>query len=67
VTVRTVDVHTGLDTPARLAEWRLGMAHLAPFVASLPVAERAAVRRTAEGALAGSPPLVIPLVVLSAR
>ena len=42
VTLRTVDVATGLSTPAQLASWRLGMAHLAPFVGSLDSAGRVA-------------------------
>jgi SAM-dependent methyltransferase len=64
--VRTVQVAVGLDTPAQLAGWRLGMAHVAPFVQSLPPSEQAAVRRAVESTLVGAPPLVIPLVVLAA-
>jgi ubiquinone/menaquinone biosynthesis C-methylase UbiE len=66
VRVRSVDVATGLDTPGRLAAWRLGMAHLAPFVATLSPADREAARRAAEDALVGAPPLVLPLLVLTA-
>jgi ubiquinone/menaquinone biosynthesis C-methylase UbiE len=54
-----VEVTTGLRTPAQLAEWRMGMAHLAPFVAGLAPETRAA-------ALVDPPPLVISLVVLAA-
>ena len=32
---RTITVPTGLSTPAELASWRLGMAHVAPFVRAL--------------------------------
>ncbi|HEY5180501.1 MAG TPA: methyltransferase domain-containing protein [Dermatophilaceae bacterium] len=66
VSVHTVQVAVGLNTPAQLTRWRLGMAHVAPFVQSLPPSERAAVQRAAESALVGAPPLVIPLVVLAA-
>lgn len=66
VEVRVVHVETGLDTPAEQVAWRLGMAHLAPFVQSLSPDEQAALRRSAEDALAGTPPLVVPLVVLAA-
>lgn len=62
VSVRTVQVAVGLNTPAQLAQWRLGMAHVAPFVQFLPSSQRAAV----ELALVGAPPLVIPMVVLAA-
>jgi SAM-dependent methyltransferase len=66
VSVRTVPVVTGLDTPAQLAGWRLGMAHVAPFVQALRAPERAAARRAAESTLVGAPPLVVPMVVLAA-
>jgi SAM-dependent methyltransferase len=66
VSVRTVSVATGLETPAQLAGWRLGMAHVAPFVQALRPSERVAARRAAESALAGAPPLVVAMVVLAA-
>ena len=62
-------VPTGLATPAELAAWRLGMAHLAPFMRSLDPPDRAAVRRVAERAVAaaaGTGPLVVSMVVLTA-
>lgn len=65
VQVRIVEVATGLDTPAEMVAWRLGMAHVAPFVRSLAPEQRAQVRRAAEDALAGAPPLVVPLVILA--
>ena len=43
-----VEVDTGLGTPADLVDWRLGMAHTAPYVAGLTPDERARVRRDAE-------------------
>jgi SAM-dependent methyltransferase len=66
VSVRILAVATGLDTPAQLARWRLGMAHVAPFVQTLGAPQRAAVRRAAESTLVGAPPLVVPMVVLVA-
>jgi hypothetical protein len=49
-----------------LADWWLGMAHLAPFVLALSPGERAEARRAVEAALVGAPALVVPLVVLAA-
>jgi ubiquinone/menaquinone biosynthesis C-methylase UbiE len=65
VTTTTVDV--GVRSPEQLVAWRLGMAHLAPFVASLGLAERSELRAECVDALAGAPPLVIPLVLLAAH
>ena len=62
-----VDVATGMDTAADLVDWRFGMAHTAPYLAGLPEAQRALVRRAAEAAVAGMPPLVVAMIVLSAR
>ncbi len=67
VRVDTTDVPTRLATPAELASWRLGMAHMAPFMRSLDPSGRAAVLRAAEqaaAAVAGS--LVVSMVVLTA-
>jgi ubiquinone/menaquinone biosynthesis C-methylase UbiE len=66
VRLRTIAVPTGLATPAELAAWRLGMAHVSPFVGSLGVARRAALRRAAERVVAGTGPLVVSMVVLTA-
>ncbi|PWN04681.1 hypothetical protein DJ010_03415 [Nocardioides silvaticus] len=63
---RIADVATGMDTPADLVDWRFGMAHTAPYVAALPPDVRARVRREAEEAVAGLPPLVVSMVVLAA-
>ena len=62
-----VEVDTGLSTPADLVDWRFGMAHSAPYVAALAPDERARLRRDAEAAVVGLPPLVVSMVVLSAR
>lgn len=67
VRVTVVDVATPVHTPADLVAWRLGMAHLAPFVAGLGAAAYREARRAAEDALGGTEPLVVRLVVLSAR
>jgi len=66
VRLRTVTVPTGLSTPAELAAWRLGMAHVAPFVARLDPARQAELRWAAEAALTGAPPLVVSMTVLTA-
>jgi ubiquinone/menaquinone biosynthesis C-methylase UbiE len=68
VRLRTVAVETGLSTPAQLVSWRLGMAHVAPFLHALDEPTRAAVRRAAERAVAdsGAGALVVPMLVLAA-
>jgi len=66
VRLRTTTAATGLATPAQLASWRLGMAHVAPFVSSLGEADRAALRRAAERAVAGTGPLVVSMTILTA-
>ena len=69
VRVRTVTVATGLASPAQLAAWRLGMAHVAPFLRTLGEPAREAIQRAAERAVteSGAGPLVVPMVVLTAR
>jgi SAM-dependent methyltransferase len=66
VRLRTVTVDTGRSSPAELASWRLGMAHVAPFVGSLTAARRAELRRAAAAAVAGTGPLVVDMLVLIA-
>jgi hypothetical protein len=66
VRVRTITVATGLSAPAQLAGWRLGMAHIAPFMRSLDAARQAAVRSAAEFALTGAGPLDVSMLVLTA-
>jgi SAM-dependent methyltransferase len=65
---RTVVVRTGVARPAELASWRLGMAHVAPWLASLSLPERAEVSHAAEAAVvaAGAPPLDVSMLVLTA-
>jgi len=68
VRIRPVTVETGLSSPAELAAWRLGMAHVAPFLAALPARDAAAARRAAERAVAASAagPLTVSLLVTTA-
>jgi ubiquinone/menaquinone biosynthesis C-methylase UbiE len=65
VQVHTVTVPTGLSAPAQLASWRLGMAQVAPFLQALDAGQRAAARRAAEQAVAGTGPLVVSMLVLT--
>ena len=64
--VRAITVATGLSTPAQLAGWRLGMAHIAPFMRSLDATRQAAARSAAEFALTGADPLEVSMLVLTA-
>jgi SAM-dependent methyltransferase len=68
VRVRTAHVATGLASPAQLASWRLGMAHVARFLNALDEPARAALRQAAERAVAAAAadPLVVPMVILTA-
>jgi len=59
-------VDVGVRTPVELAGWRLGMAHVAPFVASLDLRGRERLRHDCEATLVGAPPLVVAMLVLSA-
>ncbi|MBV9204015.1 MAG: methyltransferase domain-containing protein, partial [Actinobacteria bacterium] len=70
VQVGVTDVGTGVATPAALVSWRLGMAHIAPFLSSLDAPGQAAIRAAAERAVAqtaSAGPLVVSMVVLTAR
>ncbi|HTZ23620.1 MAG TPA: class I SAM-dependent methyltransferase [Streptosporangiaceae bacterium] len=67
VRVQTVTVRTGVSAPEDIVSWRLGMAHIAPFVRSLDPPARARVRRAAAAAVAGCPPLTVPMLVLTSR
>jgi ubiquinone/menaquinone biosynthesis C-methylase UbiE len=68
--LENVDAHLVTVTPAMsdgdVVSWRLGMAHLAPFVASLPPAQAKALADDACAAVAGMPPLEIAMVTLVA-
>jgi ubiquinone/menaquinone biosynthesis C-methylase UbiE len=69
VRCREVTVPTGLSTPAELASWRLGMAHVVPFVRVLDPRRQAELRRAAERSVAatGCGPLTVSMGVLTAR
>jgi SAM-dependent methyltransferase len=68
VRVEVVRADTGVDTAAALVRWRLGMAHLAPFVAALPPAVRARLAAAAEAAVGPAPQPWRPAVlILSSR
>jgi ubiquinone/menaquinone biosynthesis C-methylase UbiE len=70
VQTRTVVVPTPIATAAKLAAWRLGMAHYAPFLHALDAPSRAAVRHAAEQAVTTSGatgPLTVEMTVLTAR
>ncbi|KRA38353.1 MULTISPECIES: class I SAM-dependent methyltransferase [unclassified Nocardioides] len=64
---RRIEVDGGLTTPAAMVAWRLGMAHIAPFVATLPPEVITEIRAEAEAALVDAPPVVVPMLVLSAQ
>jgi SAM-dependent methyltransferase len=66
--VEEVGVKTGVDTADQLVRWRLGMAHLAPFVAGLSPTQRAELVSEAKEALGPSPQPWRPTVlILSSR
>lgn len=68
VDVTRVRVETGLDDPGALADWRLGMAQHAAFLAALPPARRARIRTTAIDRIGRNPvPLGVDLLVLTGR
>jgi len=66
VEVHELDVDSGLSSAAEVVQWRLGMAHLAPFVAELDEQVRARAVADAEEAVAGMLPVVIGILALSA-
>ncbi|MGO8961996.1 MAG: class I SAM-dependent methyltransferase [Streptosporangiaceae bacterium] len=63
---RTVTVPTSLSSPEQLAAWRLGLAHVAPYVRSLDQRRQRALLRAARQAVqavADCPPLVVSMLV----
>ena len=65
-TAGLLDVTIAGVGPQELVDWRLGMAHIAPFVASLPPGDRERLRGEALLAMpADLPPLVRSIVVVS--
>lgn len=67
VEVREDEVDAGLETPGAVARWRLGMAHLAPWFASLPDERQREAFETARSAVAGLGPVRIAMLVVSGR
>jgi SAM-dependent methyltransferase len=66
--VDEVRVDTGMNTADELVRWRLGMAHLAPFVAGLPRSQRARLAREAREALGpAAQPWSPTVLMLSSR
>jgi len=66
VEVHHFEVDSGLESPRAVVEWRLGMAHLAPFVAGLAPDRLAQARTEAEEAVAPLLPVRISMLALSA-
>lgn len=68
VDVQEITVDTGLKTAEDLVRWRLGMAHLAPFMGTLSATARERIRQEAIRAVADDPLPVMPevLVLLAA-
>ena len=65
VLVRQRSVDVGLATPEDVVGWRLGMAHLAPWVASLPEIRRRRATEAAREAVADLGPVVIDVLLVS--
>lgn len=65
VLVRQRSVDVGLDTPVDVVGWRLGMAHLAPWVSSLPETRRRQAIESAREAVADLEPVVIDVLLVS--
>ena len=66
VDVHHLEVDAGLESPRAAVDWRLGMAHLAPFVAGLAPDQLARARAEAEEAVAPLLPVRISMLALSA-
>lgn len=68
VIVEEREVSTGITSPDVLVAWRLGMAHLAPFLATLPGPQRARFVRQAQAAVGDrAQPLRPVVLILSSR
>lgn len=68
VTVKDRVIDTDVDTPTGIVAWRLGMAHLAPFVTSLSPTDRRRLTDAAVAAVGPTPERVRPRVlILTAR
>jgi ubiquinone/menaquinone biosynthesis C-methylase UbiE len=68
VTIEDVTIAPGLDSPEAIVEYRLGMAHFAPFVSSLAAADREALVRDATAEVGRRGQAIRPRVlILSGR
>jgi hypothetical protein len=66
--VEDVTIDSGLDSPQAMVEYRLGMAHVAPFVSSLTAAKREALMCDATAEVARRGQAIRPRVlILSSR
>ena len=63
----TVTVPTQVSSPEQLAAWRLGLAHVAPYLRSLDQRRQRELVRAARQAAEGCPPLVVSMLVYLAR
>jgi ubiquinone/menaquinone biosynthesis C-methylase UbiE len=67
-TVEDITIDSGLDSPQSMVEYRLGMAHFAPFVSSVTAAKREALMRDATAEVARRGQAIRPRVlILSSR
>jgi SAM-dependent methyltransferase len=68
IVVEEREVSTGITSPEAVLAWRLGMAHLAPFVAALPGPQRSHFVGEARAAVGDRPqPLRPVILILSSR
>ncbi|MFN2592525.1 MAG: class I SAM-dependent methyltransferase [Candidatus Dormibacteria bacterium] len=68
VGVSALSIDTGVHRPADIVDYRLGMAHLAPFVAGLSTDDAHALREEALAAVGPTPePVVADVLILSSR
>jgi SAM-dependent methyltransferase len=68
VAVEDITIDSGLDAPQGMVEYRLGMAHFAPFVSSLTAAKHEALMRDATAEVARRGQAIRPRVlILSSR
>jgi ubiquinone/menaquinone biosynthesis C-methylase UbiE len=68
IAIEDITVDPGLDSPAAMVEYRLGMAHFAAFIGSLAAAKREALVRDATAEVAGRGQAIRPRVlILSSR
>lgn len=64
IRIDDVTINSGIDSPEAMVEYRTGMAHLAPFVRSLPHLEREALVREAVAAVAQQGQGLAPRVLI---